>query len=54
MQTSLQERKLLYRRIRGLSEDKYAKVMKFVLSMEVMNRLFPPRRRRTFDLRTLK
>lgn len=34
MQTSLQERKQLYKRIRGLSEDKYAKVMKFVLSME--------------------
>ncbi len=34
MQTSLQERKQLYRRIRGLSKDKYARVLEFVLSME--------------------
>ncbi|MFA7620545.1 MAG: hypothetical protein WCY56_01730 [Aminobacteriaceae bacterium] len=34
MQTRLQERKQLYRRIRGLSKDKYARVLEFVLSME--------------------
>jgi hypothetical protein len=34
VQTRLQERKQLYRRIRGLSKDKYARVLEFVLSME--------------------
>ncbi len=34
VQTSLQECKQLYRRIRGLSKDKYARVLEFVLSME--------------------